>query len=167
MARNKMCTAYGRPIYNRAMDIYTDGSFKGHWGSWAYVIVKEGQILCEASGRVRKTDSNRMEFQAAIEALSSNEIGSCPQKLVLNFFTDSRILIEKVERLAEFEAAKWRNKSDRPIPNADLLKKIQSLLQAREAHNQINWNWVKAHSGNIFNERCDELCVLSRAQDPS
>lgn len=166
MARNKMRAVYGA-AYDTAMDIYTDGSFKDRWGSWAYVLVKEGQILCEASGRARKTDSNRMEFQAAIEALSSIKLVLCPQEETLNFFTDSRILIEKVGRLAEFEAANWRNKSDRPIPNADLLKKIQSLLKTRGENNPISWNWVKAHSGNIFNERCDELCILARSQDPS
>ena len=54
---------------NSNLEIFTDGSHKGRWGSWAFVVVRDNIVLIENSGRERKTNSHRMEFQAAIEAL--------------------------------------------------------------------------------------------------
>lgn len=38
--------------------------------------------------------------------------------------------------------------------NIDLWKKLDKLAVAFE----IEWNWVKGHNGNTYNERCDTLC---------
>ena len=65
-------------------EVYTDGSHKGKWGSWAFVVVKNNKVFHEASGRVRYTASHRMEFQAALEALYFLDHGS-----VAHFYSDS------------------------------------------------------------------------------
>lgn len=129
-------------LFNRKLDIYTDGSHKGKWGSWAFVIVRNGKAIYEASGRVRKTNSNRMELQAAIEALTYLKPGS---KACLH--TDSRILINSM-----------LSPEMRPKVNLDQLQQLD-LLACRH---QISWKWVKAHFGIEHNERCDQLCIEAR-----
>lgn len=122
-------------------EIYTDGSSKGAVGSWAFVISQKGKNLQEKSGRVRKVSCNRMEFQAAIEALSSIH-----EKSKITLFSDSRILIDAMKSGVGPEAYQ------------DQIE----ILKALNQKHQIKWQWVKAHNGNSFNERCDELCILAR-----
>lgn len=124
------------------LEIYTDGSSKDGWGSWAYVICRNGKIVVEKSGRIQKGASNIMELQAAIEALLA-----LPEKSQLTLFSDSRILIDAM-KLGEVPAA--------------FQAQINTLLSLSKKH-KIQWQWVKAHRGNPFNERCDELCVLARS----
>jgi ribonuclease HI len=123
------------------LEIYTDGSSKNGYGSWAYIISRRRKCIIENSGRIRGANSNAMEFQAAIEALSAISTNS---KVIL--FSDSKILIDAM--------------SDGVGPKAfqtqiDILMRLNSKLK-------IKWHWIKAHNGNKFNERCDELCALAR-----
>lgn len=124
------------------IQIYTDGSQKGQWGSWAFVVTQRGRIIHEASGREKKADNNRMEFQAAIEALTYLKTGAKAR-----IYSDSRVLIKAVQ-----------SKKDRPQIVEDQLTHLDELMASR----RINWKWVKAHSGNQFNERCDKLCIEAR-----
>lgn len=126
-----------------AFEIYTDGSSKDGVGSWAYVISRRGHCLGEKSGRVRRASSNAMEFQAAIEALTS-----IPPNSNVTLFTDSKILIDTIvsgKGHASFQ------------PQMDL------LFPLTQRHT-ITWRWIKAHNGNKFNERCDELCTMIRGK---
>jgi ribonuclease HI len=137
-----------------AFEIYTDGSLKKGRGSWAYVIVQSGSVIKEASGRAKKTTCNRMEFQAAIEALQT-----LPPRSQVTLFTDSRNLIDTVTIWAvEWKQLGWIKKNSRPIPCLDLILILDGL---NELH-QIEWRWVQAHSGVEFNERCDQLCIDAR-----
>ena len=126
----------------RQLEIFTDGSHKGRWGSWAYVVVCNSKVLHENSGRERKTNSHRMEFQAAIEALKTLPVGS-----VGTIMTDSRELI-KIFTLPR----------TRPAANADQIQTLDELL----LKHKISWQWIKAHSGELHNERCDSLCIAAR-----
>jgi ribonuclease HI len=107
--------------------IFTDGSHKGKWGSWAFVIVENDKIIYEASGRERYTSSHHMEFRAVEQALKfkiENNLGE------LTLYSDSREMI----------------KAMRDDPSAM----------------GVSFKWIKAHAGHIYNERCDQLCVLAR-----
>lgn len=107
----------------------------------------------EHSGRELKTNSNRMEFQAAIEGLRATPVGA--QVIV---YTDYRVLVSNVSRFSEWESVHWQKKDGRLIPNSDQLIELQRLIQKRS----VVFQWVKAHVGNTFNERCDQLCAQSR-----
>ncbi len=139
-----------------AFELYTDGSYKGRWGAWAYLVAKRGDVLWEGSGRVRKTDSNRMEFQAVIEG-----IRSLPSESVVKIHSDSRVLIDNVPFFSEWASRSWKKKNNVPVPNADLLQQVFELTGQHE----VTWKWVKAHSGVALNERCDHLCTAARAGD--
>lgn len=126
------------------LEIFTDGSLKSGRGAWAFVIVRNGQIVQESSGMERKTTSLRMEMRAAIEALKF-----IPNKSIGTLHSDCRILID----------ALTGNPAKRQLgPNADLL----SILLGLNQRHAINWKWVKAHAGIVHNERCDTLCVEAR-----
>lgn len=124
------------------IEIYTDGSHKGRWGAWAFVVVADQKIIYEESGSVRKTNSHRMEFQAALQALQYLPVNV---RAVIN--TDSKVLLDCF--------TKQRRRSS---GNEDQVEAIDKLLLQR----QITWRWVKAHHGNIYNERCDQLCLIAR-----
>lgn len=124
-----------------ALEIYTDGSSKDGVGSWAYVISRRGQCLDENSGRVPRASSNAMEFQAAIEALTS-----IPPNSNVTLFTDSKILVDTI--ISGKGHPSFQPQMDRLFPLTQI--------------HIIKWRWIKAHNGNKFNERCDELCTLIR-----
>ena len=138
-------------------EVYTDGSFKNGCGSWAYVIVRQKRVVRENSGRASKTNSLRMELRGAIEALGSlreaQNLGSAASfsrsRDSVALFSDSRTLVDAMQSGKEVSESR---------PNADLLNALLQL--SREF--RVEWRWVRAHSGQIYNERCDELCVLAR-----
>ncbi len=141
-------------VFRKAYEVYTDGSCKDGCGSWAYVIVRSGKIHRECSGSMRNCNSNFMEFQAAIEALKS-----LPANSHITLYSDSRILVDAVTlRMSEWKSYGWLKKNGRSIPHLDQIKALDDL---NESH-QIDWKWVKAHAGNTYNERCDELCTITR-----
>lgn len=124
-----------------SLEVYTDGSSKGGVGSWAFVISKNGKVTAESSGRVRRANSNTMEFQAAIEALTA-----VSEKSKITLHSDSKILVNAM------------NAGNDPRSHQ---AQIENLIRLAGKHT-IEWKWVKAHNGNKLNERCDELCVLAR-----
>lgn len=128
-------------FFIRKFQVYTDGSYKKGWGSWAFVIIKNNKMIYESSGRKKQATSNQMEFQAAI-----NAICFLPEKSQIEIFTDSKILINAV------------NKIKRPLVYQREIAELENLSHQRK----ITWFWVKAHSGVRFNERCDELCIQAR-----
>ncbi|WP_413557390.1 ribonuclease H family protein [Bdellovibrio sp. HCB209] len=137
------------------LKIYTDGSHKLGLGAWAFIIVKRGKIICEEAASQKKTSSNRMEFQAAINALKSLKPDTRAE-----LYTDSRVMLEALEQCPRWSENGWVKNQGQPIPEVDLLQELHELnLQHR-----IDWIWVKAHSGIRFNERCDQLCIRARSK---
>ena len=130
-----------KTIGSRELQVYTDGSSKDEVGSWAYLIVQNGKLIAENSGRIRQGNSNVMEFQAAIEALSA-----LPENSKARVYSDSSILVQAMKALEQPPAFRTE---------------IEALLELSQKHS-IQWQWIKGHNGNRYNERCDELCKLAR-----
>ncbi|WP_413574810.1 ribonuclease H family protein [Bdellovibrio sp. HCB290] len=137
------------------LEIYTDGSFKHGKGAWAYVVTRRGVIVCEDFAGQKKTSSNRMEFQAAIEALKA-----LPENSRGRLYTDSRVMLEALEKCERWASNGWVKNQGQPIPEVDLIQE----LYAQQQRHKIEWRWIKAHSGIEFNERCDELCIRARTK---
>jgi ribonuclease HI len=125
----------------KVLDIYTDGSHKNGIGSWAYVVSRRKKSISEDFGCLNKANSNFMEFQAAIEALSA-----IPKKSVVNLHSDSRILVDAMTLGKE------------PRANQEQILALKHLCELHK----VTWKWVKAHNGNKLNERCDALCISAR-----
>ena len=128
-----------RAIYDYI--IYTDGGCEcnpgGRGGYGAVIINNNTGELTDISGGFRSTTNNRMEVMAVIKALEKIE-----KDTHIQLFSDSQYVIKTMNGM-------FRKKK-----NIDLWKKLDKLAVAFK----IEWNWVKGHNGNTYNERCDTLC---------
>ena len=101
------------------------------------------------SGAERETTNNRMELTAAIEALDA-----LTRSCTVVVTTDSTYVKNGIESwLEQWKRRGWRTASRAPVKNVDLWKR----LDAAAARHQIEWRWVKGHSGHPGNERADRL----------
>lgn len=136
--------------------IHSDGACQGNPGpgGWAAVLVY-GEQRREISGGVAATTNNRMELQAAIEALRALN-RSC----AVEFHTDSNYLRDGITKwLHGWKRNGWKTQAKQPVKNEDLWR----LLDAEVAKHKITWRWVKGHAGDAGNERCDELAAAAIA----
>jgi ribonuclease HI len=115
--------------------IYTDGSCRNSIGGYAFIIIKPDYEL-SWSDKAVNTTNNRMELTAVIEALR------CLQPYEpCDVYSDSQWVINCAQKL-------WkRNK------NLDLWEEYDSVSKDHTIH----FIWVKGHSGNVYNERCDKM----------
>ncbi len=130
--------------------IWTDGACRGNPGpgGWAAILIK-GEHERELAGAEPDTTNNRMELTAAIRALEALK-RSCKVRL----YTDSEYLKRGItEWLEDWKRRGWRTADKKPVKNLDLWQQIEVLA----AKHDIEWHWVKAHSGIPENERVDEL----------
>lgn len=130
--------------------IYTDGACSGNPGpgGWGAHLNSQGKRR-ELCGGEAQTTNNRMEMQAAIEALNALT-RSCQVCLV----TDSSYLRQGItEWMPKWKRKNWKTAAGKPVKNQDLW---QALDTAASRH-EIDWQWVKGHSGDPGNELADEL----------
>ncbi len=134
----------------KSVEIFTDGACKGNPGPGGWgAIVRYGVHEKEISGGDPATTNNRMEMTAAIRALKLL-IEPCEVTL----YTDSKYLIDGITRWVDgWQRNGWKNASKQPVRNADLW---HELIEAAAQH-EIEWLWVKGHSGHPENERADRL----------
>ena len=130
--------------------IYTDGSCLQNPGDggWAAIISKDGENK-EISGSEKDTTNNRMELMAPINALK--EIKSNEQ---IEIYTDSQyVKLGITEWINKWVLNNWKTSKKEDVKNKDLWIKLYNLNKSLD----IKWNWVKAHAGNIMNEKVDLL----------
>lgn len=130
--------------------IYTDGACRGNPGpgGWGAVLLS-GAHRKELKGAEAATTNNRMELTAAIEALSALK-RRCHVKL----YTDSQYVRQGItEWIHQWKKRDWRTADRKPVKNVDLWQ----ALDAQIARHDIEWHWVRGHSGVPENERADEL----------
>ena len=133
-----------------AVDIYTDGACRGNPGpgGWGAILMSGGRER-ELSGAVSATTNNRMELLAVIHALAALK-----RQVRARVYTDSQyVRLGMTEWLAGWKARGWRTADRKPVRNQDLWQQLDQLA----AGHDIEWHWVKGHSGNPGNERCDAL----------
>jgi ribonuclease HI len=137
------------------VEIWTDGGCKPNPGpgGWA-AILKHGATEKELSGADATTTNNRMELTAACNAL---EALKRPCRVTLH--TDSEYLRNGMERWVKgWVRNNWRNAARDPVANYELW---QRLLAAAAPH-EVDWRWVRGHSGDPMNERADALATAAR-----
>ena len=139
------------------IEIYTDGACNGNPGpgGWSAIIIKEKQKK-ELFGGEKLTTNNRMELTAAIKALEYcySEEGAQPSLVVIKIYTDSVYVKEGITVWIEkWEKNSWKTADKKNVKNIDLWKKLRDLVKSK----QIEWCWIKGHSGNPMNELADKL----------
>ncbi len=137
------------------VEVFIDGACLGNpgIGGWSVVFVKNGEIIEFASGAEISTTNNRMELKAALRAL---EFSKGYKKLYI--YTDSIYLQKGItEWSRKWIQRKWRTSDNKPVKNQDLWKKVLEEIKGRE----IEWCWIKGHSGIRGNERADKEARLA------
>ena len=133
--------------------IHTDGACLGNPGPGGYgIVLQSGNQRGELSGGYRLTTNNRMELIGPIKALQALNQSS---HVILH--SDSRYVVDAVKKgwAKRWRDNDWlRNKKDQAI-NPDLWSLLLDLLEEHE----VEFRWVRGHSGNRENERCDQLAV--------
>lgn len=138
-----------------AVVIYSDGACLGNPGPGGYgTVLLAGDARKELSAGYRLTTNNRMELLGAIAGLEALK-----RPCRVELWSDSQYLVHAMTRgwITNWQRRGWRTKNGSPVANQDLW---QRLLAAAAPH-EIAWRWVRGHTGNPENERCDELAVAA------
>ncbi|NOZ53695.1 MAG: ribonuclease HI [Gammaproteobacteria bacterium] len=135
---------------NSTVEIYTDGACRGNPGpgGWGALLRYNGKEKTLYGGE-KDTTNNRMELTAAIVALESL---TSPCKVML--MTDSIYVRDGISKwLANWKKRGWKTANKTPVKNMDLWRRLDQVAQQHD----IDWRWVKGHSGHPENERADQL----------
>ena len=138
------------PAAKGPVEIFTDGACSGNPGpgGWGALLRYNGAER-ELSGGESATTNNRMEMMAAIQAL---ETLSRPVKV--RVYTDSQYVRDGITSwLPRWKARGWKTADKKPVKNVDLWQR----LDAAAAPHDVDWIWVRGHSGHPENERADKL----------
>ena len=134
--------------------VYTDGACAGNPGpgGWAWAI-RDGRY---ASGAAAHTTNQRMEIQAALEAVTALD-GR------VNVVSDSTYVVNCFrDRWWEGWLARgWINSQKKPVANRDLWEPLVSIYRAEPG--RVRFRWVKGHSGDPMNDLVDRLAVEAAA----
>jgi ribonuclease HI len=130
--------------------IYTDGSCLNNPGNggWAAIINDNDKII-KISGGEKNTTNNKMELMAPISALKKID-----KDKKVEIYTDSKyVKLGITEWIHKWTKNNWQTSKKEDVKNKELWIELFELTKSFE----INWIWVKAHSGNLLNEEVDSL----------
>lgn len=141
--------------------LFTDGACRGNPGpgAWGVLIQDHArQIVLEASGLDTQTTNNRMELLAVIEAAGQllNHLGQNQwEKAVLHLFSDSKYVLDGLKSwVPGWKARGWKKADNKAPENLELWQELDALLGQ---HKNLQYHWVKGHSGHPQNEYVDQL----------
>ena len=135
---------------SNSISIFTDGACRGNPGpgGWGVLILLEGEEISLYGGE-NSTTNNQMEMMAAIKALEYFR-----EKKSIELVTDSSYLKDGIEKwIHGWKKNGWKTSAKKPVKNQELWMKIDTLNHFHE----VQWKWVKGHSGHRENEIADLL----------
>ena len=134
----------------KTVKIYTDGACRGNpgLGGWGVLMVFEGNEK-ELFGGQKDTTNNQMELKAAIEGLKA-----LTEPCIVDLTTDSKYVMQGITGwIDNWQKNNWKTANKKDVKN----KSLWIELYNEKSKQQINWHWVKGHSGHRENEIADEL----------
>ena len=135
---------------NDQVEIFTDGACRGNPGpgGWGVLLRFQGKEKTLCGGEL-ETTNNRMELMAAITGLESL---NKPYSVTLT--TDSKYVMNGItDWIENWKKRGWKTAAKKPVKNEDLWRRLDKACGQHE----INWQWVKGHSGHRENELVDAL----------
>ena len=130
---------------------YTDGSCKsGDAGGWGYCIKPPTGAPLEAYGKANGTLAKVMEYKAVAEALAA-----LPDGVSAVVFSDNQSLVESLAKNLDTWRARAFAKVDPFI--VESARRIDAAIATKQL--AVRWQWVRAHNGNVGNERADSLAA--------
>ena len=135
---------------NKTVTLYTDGACKGNPGKGGWgVLMRYGSHEKELFGGEAHTTNNRMELTAIIQGLAALK-----RPCAVVIYTDSQYVKNGMEKwIHGWKKNGWKTAAKQPVKNEDLWQQLDQLA----AQHQIQWQWVRGHTGHAENERADAL----------
>lgn len=135
------------------IEIFTDGACRGNPGPGGWgAVLRYGTVEKELYGGENETTNNRMELTAVIKALEALKRHSR-----VRIVTDSQYVKNGITQwIKNWKLNGWRTANRKPVKNAELWRELDELVGRHE----VEWAWVKGHSGHPENERADALANL-------
>jgi len=134
----------------KKVEMFTDGACRGNPGKGGWgVLLRYGDAEKQLYGGDQETTNNRMELTAVIRGL---EALTRPSQVRVT--TDSRYVLEGItEWLPGWKKRNWKTAGKKPVKNLSLWQQLDALV----AKHDVEWCWVKGHSGHPENELADQL----------
>ncbi|MEG4108437.1 ribonuclease HI [Microcoleus sp. S13_C5] len=133
--------------------LYTDGACSGNPGpgGWGAVVCFADGNCHELGGGAPQTTNNRMEMQAAVAALEF--FANSGQTEPVTVYTDSEYVKNGITKWIQgWKNKGWKTSTGKDVVNQDLWHLLDKLNSR-----QIQWEHVRGHSGDFYNDRCDEI----------
>lgn len=135
---------------DKIVEIFTDGACRGNPGpgGWGALLRYAGEVK-ELYGGEAETTNNRMELMAAIRALESLK-----RKCKVELTTDSEYVKNGITQwIQNWKKRGWKTANRKPVKNMDLWQRLDKAVSEHD----VDWHWVRGHTGHPENERADEL----------
>ena len=136
---------------NNKITIFTDGACSGNPGpgGWGALLIYVDKAEKELFGYSEMTTNNRMELLAVI-----NSLEYLPQNSSVDIYTDSIYVKNGITVwLDNWIKNNWRTANKKPVKNIDLWQQLKQII----SNHNVNFYWIKGHSGNPGNEKADAL----------
>lgn len=148
------------PSPQHIQSLYTDGACLGNPGpgGWATVVFFSDGTIHELGGAEAQTTNNRMELQGAIAALELLLKTGQTETTVL--YTDSEYVKKGITQWIQgWKRKGWKTSQGKDVLNQDLWQRLDTLmgLVNQQLASTLRWEYVRGHSGNPGNERCDTI----------
>lgn len=140
------------------LSVYTDGGCQGNPGpaGWGVVLVSKGRAVLEHSGFIGHATNQVAELVAAIEGLACT-----PEGAHVELVSDSQYVLKGLSEWRRgWERNGFQNSAGKPVANLGHWKRLYALADVR----RVVVRWVRGHTGEPFNERCDQLAGLAIAK---
>ena len=130
--------------------IYTDGACRGNPGPGGWgALIKFETVRREIFGGQDNTTNNQMELSAAIEGLLTLK-----EPCNVELFTDSKYVMDGITQwIKNWKKNNWKTSAKKEVKNKELWQQLDRLM----SYHQVQWQWVKGHSGDSGNETADLL----------
>jgi ribonuclease HI len=141
------------PATRQIKNFYTDGACSGNPGpgGWGTVVYFNDGSVYEMGGSQTPSTNNRMELLAAIQALKV--LKASGQNQLVTLYTDSQYVIDGITKwIKGWKKKGWKTAQGKAVLNQDLWETLDQLNSPR-----VDWQYVRGHSGNEGNERCDAI----------
>ena len=144
---------------SRTVEIYTDGACSGNPGPGGFgTVLRSGEHVREICGYSPQTTNNRMEIMAVLTGLKALK-----KPVSLTIRTDSQYVARAIIEgwLQKWQKNGWRTAGKKPVKNRDLWEDLAREL----ARHEVQFKWVRGHSGDERNEKCDDLARAEAGRD--
>lgn len=135
--------------------IYTDGSYSEGSGGYASIIIVNDHEYIVSGGIYKNTTSSRMELISALKPLLLLSEHNTSHLYSITVYSDSIELVSGINKWGgSWKLHGWKTQNNQDVKNQDLWKNLQEIL---ELFHDIKFQWIRGHSKNRKNDKCDKI----------